>query len=152
MIKKLKAMSFTLQLDREANQEILHVICPGGYCLNGKAFDFTNVGFTPIGDNKLRCEATRFDEEFLKEAAEDAGRYPSPITAADVKNGTFSEFFVFNGYSENDADYTDVLSVSDLEFEFEDGNVLKPANDSPIARSANENLALEIMKDRERDF
>ncbi len=152
MSASLTAMSFTLELDREPTEEIMGTICPGGYRLNDKPFDFSNVGFTPLENNKLRCEAYNFDTEFFKDAAEEEGRHYKALTPSDVKNGTFSEFFVFNGYNENDEGYTDVLSVSDLEFSFEDGRFLKLKDDSALTRSANDSLALEVTKEEERDL
>ncbi len=148
----LSAMSFTLQLDRPADEEIMSTICPGGYCLNQKSFDFNNVGFTPLDGNKLRCEATRFDYEFFKDVAEDDERNYTTLSQTDVQRGRFSEFFVFNGEHGDEPGYTDVLSVEDLEFEFEDGSVIKPSNNSMITKSANENLALEITQEKEEDL
>ncbi len=142
----LTEMRFTLQLDREPAEKIRHILLPGGYCLNGKDFDFSNVSYTPLEGNRVRCEAYNFDYDFFREAARDNDKRYYTLSEKDVRNGKFSEFFVYNGYEKDCIGYTGVISVSDLEFEFDDGSVIRPKNNSIITQSANDSLAVEISR------
>ena len=148
---KLTAMSFTMHCDREFDKDTMDC-CPGGYILNRKQFDFTNSELSYGKDGKtIKCIASGFDKNFFKEAAEENDFAWDPkkgIMKKDVETGTFSEFFIYNG--ENGDAFYEVIKISDLEFEFDDGVTIRPDEDSELVRSANESLAM--GREEEKDL
>jgi len=117
---KLTGMSFTLVMDRPIDKDC-HYICPGGYVLNGKSFDFCEHQGTI--DSRDRTKVHFFVDDFDEESEYE------PIVPADIW-GKFEEFFVYTG--EPGEPEIHAIGVENIRFYF-DGilfNCPKPALDS----------------------
>lgn len=132
-MKILESMTFTLKMDRPIDKET-HYIMPGGYTVNGKAFDFfsSSCRISEKDPTLLLCEVDEFQE-----LPEGEG---SSVSKMDMRKG-FDEFFVYCGEKGEDAEIKP-LEVRDLEFTFVDENgIAESVSYGSALRTANENLA-----------
>ena len=124
---KLTGMTFDVKFDRPVIPG-RHCICPGGYILNGKQFDFCHFEGTKTEDDTLRCEVSDFDWEY----AEDNG--VDEVIPEDI-TGKFSEFFIYTGEYNDPQIYP--TEIKNLSFDFDETRFICPPE---TLKSANEAL------------
>ncbi len=126
---KLTGMGFILTCDRPIDAA-KHYISPGGFQISGKRFDFCqSAGIKVENDSrKIRFELKDLDTDYTD----------STLTKTDVTNGIFDEFYVYTG--EAGDEIINIISVSDIEFEFDYEDIISLTDDSLLTKSANEFL------------
>lgn len=113
----LKSMTFVLKMDRIVDAE-KHYISPGGYCFNGKQFDFEEIFGNILVQNEKKTDEVKFecygwDKTYSASAAD--------LTEEDLEKP--EEFYISTGEYDDPEIYP--VSIKDLEFEFEDGRVVE---------------------------
>lgn len=109
-------MYFSVKFNRPYDSENMYV-SPGGYCVNGKEFDFINTYCDyEDGCNVVDFEVAGFDFEY---AVENNG---VPTMEDFVKNN-WSEFFIYTGELGEDEE-VNPISVENLKISFSNGHSL----------------------------
>lgn len=110
-MKELHRMYIKLQMDREVDPDI-HYICPGGYEVNGKHFDFSMMQ-----GGRVKGDATQV-EFWLSDYDDTLGEDESTVvTDKDIEKG-FDEFYIYTG--EDNEEEIAPLKVMEIVFEYYD--------------------------------
>lgn len=129
----LESMKYTLHMDRTFLPEE-HYVVPGRFVLEASDeeifFDFCETSKNCDGNNVTYKHVSLEINEFPE---------ASKLTVEIMENCKFKEFFIYTGDS-NDAEIN-ILKVSNLEFGFDDGTILKAGK--KLLESANETLVTE---------
>ena len=130
---KLTGMYFELKMDREIIPDS-HYIMPGGYCINGKEFDFNTSECNVSAEDPTVLKCDVYDYQDLSEDE------PCFITKKDVKEG-FDEFFEYCG--EKDEPEIHPVEVISLQFNFrsEKGSVCLVKASEELLKNATKALA-----------
>ena len=118
----ISRMCFQLKMDRPVilDKENPHYISPGGYNIGGISFDFCDITWNRLEDDKrvICVEAKHLDIDSLPESEK--------LTLNFLRSHKFNEFFVFTGDTD-DLEINPVKIVS-LTVEDDKGNLLMANN------------------------
>lgn len=128
----ISRMCFQLKMDRPIviEGEKTYYISPGEYCVGGISFDFCDITWNRLEDDKrvICVEAKHLDIDSLPESEK--------LTLNFLRNHKFNEFFVFTGDTD-DLEINPVEVVS-LTVEDDKGNLL--IADNLMLKNINEAL------------